>query len=102
MKKILFISLLLLLFSCKKEEECEKDNISYIDINNADNESYYMYVDEVYKQIILGNTYLNDYEVSAGYHKFTFKEIEWIFVQDVYETDGNYNQCDHKSIVFGN
>ncbi|MBT3622089.1 MAG: hypothetical protein HN535_04990 [Flavobacteriales bacterium] len=107
MKKqiILILTVSTLIISCSKEKaeqrECELQNISYIDIVNNDNEGYYMSIDGVFKQIINGDSYLNDYEVSAGTHTLKFEEINYILWPNIDEGAYYFGECDHKAISFG-
>ncbi|MEC9209639.1 MAG: hypothetical protein VX762_04360 [Bacteroidota bacterium] len=59
--QLFFISLVLI--SCSKESACELENIGYVDINNADNEPYTMYIDGVLTQTVSSEYYLSDYEI---------------------------------------
>tara|TARA_B110000196_G_C20469984_1_gene353158 strand:- start:152 stop:484 length:333 start_codon:yes stop_codon:yes gene_type:complete len=104
MKKLLTVCVISLLFSCSKESaeelECTINNISYVDINNADDEPYEMYIDDVFIDVIGDSYYLEDYEISAGYHKFTFVEVTAIIPNvDIFEQ--TFPVCGHASIVFG-
>ena len=104
MKKLLTVCVISLLFSCSKESaeelECTINNISYVDITNADNEPYYMYIDDVFVAELSDAYYLEDYEISAGYHKFTFEEVTAIIPNvDIFEQ--YFPVCGHASIVFG-
>ena len=107
MKKqiILILTVSTLIISCSKEKaeqmECELQNISYIYIVNNDNEGYYMSIDGVFKQIINGDSYLNDYEVSAGTHTLKFEEINYILWPNIDEGTYYFGECDHKAISFG-
>ena len=90
--------------SCTKEAgenlECETLNIYYVDINNADNEPYYWWVDGVYMGEFSDDYYMDDYPVSAGTHEFFFQEVNAIIPnEETYTTTGI--ACDHTSIIFG-
>tara|TARA_B110000467_G_C18124159_1_gene369576 strand:+ start:162 stop:497 length:336 start_codon:yes stop_codon:yes gene_type:complete len=105
MKKIIqlfFISLILI--SCSKESaenrECELENIGYIDITNADNEPYYMYIDDIFTQTLSSEYYLNDYEISVGTHSFRFVEVNAI-IPNVDTYTFYVEECEHYSIIFG-
>lgn len=104
MKKILTVCVISLLFSCSKESaeelECTINDISYVDINNADNEPYYMYIDDVFWGEIGDAYYLDDFEISSGYHKFTFEEVNAI-IPNVDIVEKYFTVCGHTSIVFG-
>ena len=104
MKKLLTVCIISLLFSCSKESaeelECTINNISYVDITNADNEPYYMYIDDVFVAELSDAYYLEDYEISAGYHKFTFEEVT-AFIPNVDVFEQYFPVCGHASIVFG-
>ena len=104
MKKLLTVCVISLLFSCSKESaeelECTINNISYVDITNADNEPYYMYIDDVFVLEMGDAYYFEDYEIPAGYHKFTFEEVNAIIPNvDIFEQ--YFPVCGHASIVFG-
>ena len=106
MKKIIYSILffLIMLSSCTKDAgetlECETLGISYVDINNADNEPYYMYINDVYIMELGADYYIDDYEIPAGYHEFRFVEVNAIIPNvDVFSAD--FSICEHSSIVFG-
>lgn len=105
MKKLILITAIAMVFtSCTKETaellECETENIAYVDLNNADDEPYYMYMDDVLIMTIGAYEHIDDYEFTAGYHEFRFVEVNAI-ISNVDEFDGNYNTCSHASLIFG-
>ena len=104
MKKLLTVCVISLLFSCSKESaeelDCTINDISFVDINNADDESYYMYIDGVFVSEVGASYYVDDYEISAGQHTFTFEEVIAVIPNvDIFEQ--YFPVCGHASIVFG-
>lgn len=106
MKKILYLSLCfsVMFISCTKEAgetlECETLGISYVDINNADNEPYYMYINDIFIMEMGSEYYIDDYEIPAGFHEFRFVEVNAI-IPNVDVFSGDFSVCGHTSIVFG-
>ena len=104
MKKLLTICVISLLFSCSKDSaeelECTINNISYVDINNADDEPYYMWIDGIPYGEVGHSYYEDDYEISAGWHTFTFEEVNAI-IPNVEIFEQNFPVCGHTSIIFG-
>ena len=101
---ILILIITTTIISCSKEKaeqrEYELQNISYVDITNADNEPYYMYIDDVFIQTLSSQYYLNDYEISAGTHTFKFVEVNAI-IPNIDESTTYFEEYEHYSIVFG-
>ena len=104
MRKLLIVCSITLLFSCVQESaeelDCTINNVSFVDITNADDEPYEMYIDGVLIDVIGDSYYLDDYEITAGYHTFTFEEVTAVIPQvDIFEQ--YFPVCGHASIVFG-
>jgi len=101
---VVILTISAIITSCSKEKaeqrECELQNISYVDITNADNEPYYMYIDDIFIQTLSSAYYLNDYEISAGTHTFKFVVVSAI-IPNIDESTTYFGECEHYSIIFG-
>lgn len=108
MKKPLFLIYSLVLFSvfsCTKEEaeklECETENIGYITITCTSDNPYNVYIDGVFEFQLPGNTFRDDYEVSAGTHTLKAEQVSgYILYPTIREITVSISHCDKRSWVF--
>jgi hypothetical protein len=83
--------------SCTKEEvddrpDCEKNNTSTVKVINTDNESYDIYLDDVYQILLLPNTFYN-ITSQAGFHVVRYEEHDYWLSQDIKNYQGTAAQC---------
>ena len=74
---VLFASLSMFNFSCKKDEqlECEKRNVGYLTITNTSNTPYEVYIDDVFKFEVDANNFYEEYELSPGNYELSALEV---------------------------
>lgn len=91
--------------SCSKDDaekmECERDNVGYITITNTSDNPYNVYLDNTYVFKLQGNTFKDDYAVSAGSHTFKAEQVSgYVLYPTVKEGTLTVAQCDKISWVF--
>jgi hypothetical protein len=99
MKKLLLIGLIsTTLFSCTKEEvddrpDCEKNNTSTVKVINTTNDSYDIYLDDVYQVLLPPNTFHN-ITSQAGFHLVRYEQTNgYLFTPTIENYQGTAAQC---------
>ena len=104
--RLLFLLFIFLTFySCTKEDaeqiECENQNIGYVDINNTSDDLYSVEIDGNFAFSLSGNTFNNDYELSAGSHVIVATQQTGFLLWPTVKTSNlSVQQCEHYSVVF--
>jgi len=97
--------LLFLIASCTKEDaeklECETENIGYVTITSTSDNPYDVYVDGSFEFRLQGNTFVDDYELSAGTHTLKAEQVSgYLIYPTIKEVTISMSHCDKKSWVF--
>lgn len=97
MKKVILSFAILALLSCEKEDDsllCETNNTGEFQIINSSNDSYYIYIDNVYQRTLSASSYYKT-DVKAGFHLIKFEQADgFIFSATIEEFSGTVVQCE--------
>ena len=92
--------------SCSKNDtedlrpSCEVNEVGGIRVESYQDEAFGIYINDGYKGVVGAYGSLQLDNISRGTYTFKAKEIDYVFVQDVYNASVTVTQCQTQTVNF--